>query len=159
MTTNEKQSSVFQYFLAPLIVGVAILAGQSAVQPIVAESTRAKTERWTAKRDTYVRAVELVNRKFDHLEWHGPDAAPNRDQLHTAPPPTSEEVNRVYAEILLYATHEGVLSSFLRCFGFGQPGNLVLQRDRIAMISEMRKDLGCSELTVSPENVKLFAKP
>jgi hypothetical protein len=56
--TNKKEGkSVYEYLVAPIVVGLVVLIGQFVLQPKIAQRQEALTERWIAKRDCYIKPI------------------------------------------------------------------------------------------------------
>src|ERR1039457_4148319 len=93
---NKEGKSVYEYLVAPIVVGLVVLVGQFVLQPKIAQRQEALTERWKAKRDCYVKAMNLVNQKFASMKWEGKDAV--NVEYAKSSPPIAEEVNKCYDE-------------------------------------------------------------
>ena len=154
---NGNSSPWLQHIVGPIVVGLVVLLGQFFIQPKITERGQARTEHWEAKRESYVKCLNLVNKKFLSITWQGKDGVDTTPHSLGAPP-TIEEANQCYAELSLFTTDTEVLSLFIKCFG-ESTDRKVEQQDRIRLIQAMRKDLGFEQMQFNPELVKLFVLP
>ena len=153
---NEKNKKfLFEHFIGPAVVGLVVLFGQFFIQPSIASKEHAQTHHWEAKRDCYVRCINLVNKKFLSLMWIGKDASL---PYPLGAPPSAEEVNQTYAELSLFSEDHEILKLFIKCFGQSSEKKIE-QNDRIQLILAMRKDLGFGKIQIKDEDVKLFVVP
>src|SRR5688572_1494305 len=153
--SDGKFSTWFEHLIGPLAVGLIVLAGQFFLQPMIAFKEHSKTHHWEAKRDCYVKCINLVNKKFLSLMWLGEDA---KLPYPLGTPPTAEEVNQCYAELSLFSENHDALKLFIRCFGQSLD-KTIKQDDRIQLIHALRKDLGFNQIVINPEDVKPFVVP
>jgi hypothetical protein len=153
--SNGKSSAWFEHLVGPLVVGLVVLIGQFFLQPQIAVREHSQTHHWEAKRDCYVKCLNLVNKKFLSLMWLG-----EHSQLPypLGTPPTAEEVNQCYAELSLFAESGDSIRLFIKCFGQSSDKTIKLD-DRVQLIHAMRKDLGFDPIVLNPEDVKLFVVP
>ena len=155
--SNKEDKSVYEYLVAPIIVGLVVLVGQFVLQPKIAQRQEALTERWKAKRDCYIKAMNLVNQKFASMKWEGKDAA--KIEYAKSNPPIAEEVNECYDELLLFSENKEIIRNYLACFGVLPDMRPIQASYRIQMIGLMRNDLQFEEIDIQPDLVKFFVIP
>lgn len=157
MSAKDSGSNWKQYLLAPLVVGVIVLIGQSLLQPIVAEKVKARTERWAAKRDAFLDALLVVDKQLAAYPPNiGPDAP--KDPIQKATPPEPDEINRAYAKLVLYADDRGIIDAFPGCFGARAGQSVVWHEERVRLFRLMRSELGFKSINLTPEDIRFWVK-
>ena len=155
--TNRDGKSVYEYLVAPIVVGLVVLIGQFFLQPVTAQRQAMLIERWQAKRNSYIQAVNMVNQKYASMEWHGPDAV--TEEYKKGNPPTAEAINQCYSELLLYSENKEILRTYLACFGILPEMNPIQQAYRIKLLELMRNDLKFEAINIEPDLVKFIVIP
>ena len=157
MTEEKKSIGVSQYFIAPLVVGIVVLLGQSLVQPYVAEKVNANTKRWDAKQATFLEALLIVDQQLTAYPFDvGPDV-PNIP-IQKGAPPDANEINKAYEKLILFAKDRNIIEAFLGCFGARPGQNVVWHDDRVKLMQLMRKELGFDTLDINNEDIKFWIK-
>ena len=154
---NKEGKSVYEYLVAPIVVGLVVLVGQFVLQPKIAQRQEALTERWKAKRNCYVKAKNLVNQKFASMKWEGKDAV--NVEYAKSSPPIAEEVNKCYDELLLFSENKEIIRSYLACFGILPDMRPIQASYRIQLIGLMRNDLQFEGIDIQPDLVKFVVIP
>lgn len=149
------KSGWVQYLLSPVIVGCIMLLGQSWLQPIIAEKTRAKTERWEAKREVFINTIALVDKEFGATSFTiGIDVPKVKVKLSS--PPSANEKNRCYRELLLYTKGREIIYAFIGCLGAREGQEMIWHKEKIRMIQLMRRELGFDEINLREVDVRFF---
>ncbi len=157
MTKDKESIGTFQYFIAPLIVGIVILLGQSLVQPYVAEKINAKTKRWDAKQNAFLEALLVVDQQITAYPFNiGPDV-PNTP-AQKGEPPNANDINKAYEKLILFAEDRNIVEAFLGCFGARPGQKFVWHEDRVRLMQLMRKELGFDQIDINNEDVKFWIR-
>lgn len=150
--TNDSWKS---NLIAPLVVGIIVLLGQSLLQPYVAEKVQSKTQRWDAKREAFISALSVVDQQFAaHPFTLGPDIA-NEPALSGAEP-SAEALNTAYRALVLYANDRRIIDAYIGCLGVRKGQDQVWHQERIQLVELMRKELGFDALNLKPDDVRFF---
>ncbi len=157
---QEQESLIWRIaklFAAPAIMAVFVLAGQLLVNPVIAEKTVRRTQRWESKSRVYVDAIKLVNQKFNSIRWHGPNAVDVEYKL--GKPPSSADINNTYTRLALFTDNKDIIRYYLACFGTLVEERPIKQEHRITLITLMREDLGFEDIALNKELVKFVVVP
>jgi hypothetical protein len=146
---------MLQFLVFPVATALIVLLGQFVIQPKIAARGHFEQTKWDARRQLYVRALELVNQKFASVSWSGSDVPTAAATAPLSPPPSRDQVNQVYAELALFSSVV-VMRSFLACFGL-PPGSLTAA-GRLTLIQEMRNDLGLAKSDLLESDTFFFVK-
>jgi len=156
-TEEPHRFKLLEHFVAPIVVGLVVLVGQFFIQPFIAQRQEILTAGWQAKRNCYIQAVNLVNQKFASMKWDGPDAA--NVEYKKSNPPTSEELNKCYTELILFSENKEIIRIYLACFGILPEMRPIKQEYRIKLLELMRKDLKFKAMHIEPDLVKFIVIP
>lgn len=140
-------TAVFEHLLAPLIIGFFVLLGQFFLQPIIQERVASTTDLWTQKREVYVDASALVDKKFDSLNF------PNAPAI--GPAPTDPEINEIYRKLLLVADDVEIIVMFGEFMTFRED-NYHSAGNRARFLFLMRSDLNKSSTALMPDTIPYF---
>jgi len=145
-----------QFLAFPVATALIVLLGQFVIQPKIAARGHFEQTKWDARRQLYVRALELVNQKFASISaWSGADVPSGAGEIPPSPVPSRDEVNQVYAELALFSSVK-IMRSFLACFGL-PPGSITAE-SRLSLIQEMREDLGLAKSDLQESDTFFFLK-
>ncbi len=144
-----------QYVAFPTLTALIVLVGQFVVQPRIAARGHFQQAKWDARRQLYVRALELVNQKYASTRWAGPDVPTSATEIALSAPPSRDHVNQVYAELALYSSVT-IMRAYLACFGM-PPGSITVEA-RLKLVQEMRRDLGLEASDLDERDTFFFLK-
>lgn len=146
-----------EHLVAPLVVGIVVLLGQSLLQPWVSGKIHASTERWNAKRSAFSQALAVVDKQLAaHPFDVGPDAAKVPVQAATEPDPS--EINSAYDNLVLVADNRDIIDAYLGCFGAREGQTTVWHNERVRLWGLMRAELGFKPIDLKPEDVRFWVK-
>jgi len=91
------------------------------------------------------------------MKWVGKDAA--KVEYAASNPPTAEEVNECYDELLLFSENKEIIRNYLACFGVLTDMKPIQPSYRIQMIALMRSDLQFEGIDIPPDLVKFVVIP
>ena len=145
MTTS--QHSLFEHLIAPLIIGIVVLFGQFLLQPAIQERAASRTDLWAQKRDAYIDAIALVDKKYDSLSFGTP--------VRTGPAPTDSEINEIYGRLAMTADNTEIITMFQRFMdAASQDYHSPANRGKFILL--LRSDLGQPSTGLRPEEVTYF---
>lgn len=138
-----------QVVFGPIVAAIVVLVAQVFVQPIIQKRITTQTELWLHKMKTYIKAIELVDMKFDSLKFS--EAEP------VGEPPAEKEINGVYRELLLISDNQEIVVSFQKFMStFSNNYNSPVNRGKF--IKLLRTDLGKPKLAIKDELIPYFRK-
>jgi hypothetical protein len=140
-------SPFFKTVISPIIVAVVVIAAQFVIQPLMQRNIIAQTELWLQKKQVYIETIELIDKRFDSMEFK--NSKPMRNL------PTTDEINNVYRQLLFFCDNSEILTDFrnfmdLSVEGYCSPAN------RGKFIKLLREDLGKSKLSIADEEIPYF---
>lgn len=138
---------IFKYLIAPLVAALIMLTAQFFIQPLIQEKIKAQEELWLHKKQIYIKAIELIDKRFDSMKLR--DSKPIQDS------PTNEEMNTVYRELLMVCDKEEILIDFQKFMDFSIDG-YCSPANRGKFIKLLREDLGKSKLLIDDEKIPYF---
>ena len=139
--------SFFQNISGSIIVALVVIVAQFFIQPAMQRKVTSQSELWLHKKDVYIKTIELVDKRFDSMEFK--DAKPINE------PPTSKEINSIYRQLLVFCDDDKILTDFEKIMnisveGYCSPAN------RGKFIKLLRKDLGKSKLSIIDDKMPYF---
>jgi hypothetical protein len=157
MKPEDSHTKWIVHLVAPLVVGIIVLLGQSLLQPWVSETIHARTERWNAKRSAFAQALAVVNKQLAAHPFNvGPDTANGPVQAAMEPDPS--EINSAYDNLVLLADNRDIVDAFLGCFGAREGQTMVWHNERVRLWGLMRAELGFKPIDLKPEDVRFWVK-
>jgi len=138
---------IFKYLCGPIIVGIIMLVAQFFLQPLIQEKIKAQEELWLHKKQVYIKAIELVDKRFDSMIFG------NSEPI--AKEPTTKEINDVFRDLLMVCDNEKIIISFSKFMDISVEG-YCCPINRGAFIKLLRKDLGKSTLTIEDDKIPYF---
>ena len=154
MKDQSGKTKLTENLMAPLIVGIVVLIGQSVLQPWASERLHANTERWNAKRAAFIQALAVVDKQFASRRFEGPDAP--KDAIVLGKEPDPSEINSVYNNLVLMSDHRDIVDAFLGCLGMRKEQSYVGHNERINLIQLMRRELGFNNIDLTPNDVRFW---
>lgn len=156
--TNDTRSSVWiQYFVAPIIVGLIMLFGQSVVQPLVTEKIHIDTERWNEKRDVFTKVLVVVDKQFSAHPFKIGTDGPNRS-IQYGPEPEPEEINSAFNNLVLVVDDRQIVDAFNGCFGRRKGQKIVRHEEKLKLLNLMRKELNFGPADLKSDDVYFVQK-
>ena len=148
--------------IAPLVTGIVVglvmLGGQFLVQPRIAERTQSRTEGWNERRDIFLRATELAIQQFESLQMMSPKPGIPSIPSKLREPPSAEQINRVYYELVLVARSSRTIQAFLNVIPEMNKNKRVTLGDMLEFIYAARGELGFEEMRLKNDQV-FFLQP
>lgn len=127
----------------PLIVAVA---GSFVTVYLVELKGLVKKEHWMMKRDLYLEAIDLVDKKIASSSLKQSEDSPDRPNTPNNFGPSRIEIRRIYNKLLLVTDNKEILRLFLENFGIkdGQlirAGAFIPLKVKYDLVALMHKDL------------------
>ena len=140
-------SIFFKDLIGPIILAIIVIVAQFFIQPLMQQKITAKTELWLQKKEVYIKTIELIDKRFDSMKFQDSEPIGN--------PPTNDETNKVYRQLLFFCDNEKILTDFLKFMdkaieGYCCPAN------RGNFMKLLREDLGKSKLSIAGEEIPYF---
>ena len=156
-TQSSQNDRLFrQYFIAPLITGLviggAIFFLQYFLTPSMEKNTLIKKEEWISKRDTFITAIELIDKHFSAIKLSGSGIPP--EYKPTGEEPTVEEFNKVLIKLILLSADNRIPLKFKDFF----LAKFSTFTERGEFIVLLRKELFSSTIGIKPEEIPIFLK-
>jgi hypothetical protein len=132
-----------------LITGITILLFQHFLTPFMEKNSLIKKEQWISKRDSFITALELIDRRFDAVDL---DDGKGKI-LHKASGKKIEiqELNNCEIKLILLSDNDEIPRKFKNFFI-----NRFTFTDRGEFISLLRKELFNSAIKIKPDEVPIF---
>ncbi|MBU0548607.1 MAG: hypothetical protein KJ710_03245 [Candidatus Omnitrophica bacterium] len=140
-------------FIAPiitgLITGITILLFQHVLTPFMDKNSLIKKEQWISKRDSFITALELVDRRFDAVDLDDGKG----EIIHKASGKKieAEEINKCVIKLILLSDNNKIPRKFNDFFT-----HRFTFTDRGEFISLLRKELFNSAIKIKPDEVPIF---
>lgn len=147
---NIRPTDIFQHLIAPVIVGVVVICGQFVVQPSIQERVASRTDLSMQKRELYIDALALVDKKYDSLSW------PNASAPGAAP--TDAEINKIYRELLLVADDAAIIRMFREFMDTSSDDGYHSAANRGEFLLLMRSDLNQPSTNLAPGEIPYFRR-
>ncbi len=146
-----------QYMLSPLVVGLAVLVGQFFLQPHIAQKQESRVERLREKRRVFARAMQLIGEEIESSPLvPGPGAAPLSSRL--SEPPSPDQINAVYGELLLVVNDPGTFRAFLACLRGKHNTDFIPLGRRITFADRCRQELGYEPIDLEDRDVVFWQR-
>ena len=140
-------STFFQNVIGPIIVALIVIGAQFIIQPLMKQKITAQTELWLQKKQVYIETIELIDKRFDSMKF--------KDSEPIATPPTTDEINNVYRQLLFFCDNGEILTDFHNFMDFSVEG-YCSPANRGNFIKLLREDLGKSKLSIVDEKIPYF---
>lgn len=130
--TPKKEKKWIEYFLAPLITALILFILQFFYGPILEKKKTIASDIWLQKKETIIRASELVNEKYQTLKFNSSDTSIG---VFT----NFKDVNNTYFRLLLLCKNEEIAAIFWHFFDNSTTSFTPVQRGEF--ISLLKKEL------------------
>ena len=100
------------------------------------------------KKDVYTEVIRVVDKKFDSMNFH--DSKPISSE------PTTQEMNKVYRQLLLVTDNEEIPSFFMKFMDNATCNTYCSPAMRGAFLKLLRKDLGKSVLKMRADSIPYY---
>jgi hypothetical protein len=132
-----------------LITGITILLLQHFLTPFMDKNSLMKKEQWISKRDIFIAALELVDRRFDAVDLD--DGKGKIIHKASGKKIEAEEINKCVIKLILLSDDGKITSKFNDFFT-----KRFTFTDRGEFISLLRKELFNSSIKIKPDEVPIF---
>ena len=150
LSNKDKRKSIFEYFGAPLITGFVFIAIQFFTSPLIEKKKTIESDIWIQKKETIIKAAELVNDKFQSLRFNANDTS-------TIIFDNYKEVNSVYFRLLILCDNEKIAKRFWHFFD--NSNNSFSPVDRGEFISLLKKELTGKEMETRVDSIPILKSP
>ncbi len=138
---------IIEYFIAPAVVGIVVIIAQFFIQPKIQKEITAQSELWLKKEEIYIKTIGLVDKRFDSMFF--------KDSKPTVEPPTTQEINEVFRQLLLLCDDDEIIIRFqkfmdISIYEYCSPVN------RGGFINLLRKDLSKKKFSIKSEEIPYF---
>lgn len=151
----------------PILIGVVVaivtaivtafvtLLGQYCIQPKIAEKVQTKVEGWNQRRDIFFRATELVIQTFLSKQMTSETGQPTTHSKLRLPP-SAEEINRVYYELVFVAKNKETIQMFLNLIPEVSKKERITLGDLTNFIHAAQEELGFTGVHLDNDQVFLL---
>jgi len=131
--------NTFQYFVAPGVVALIVIAAQYVFVPKMEREKTRESELFRHQKSIFLHAIEIVDRILNaqQLEKLDPEKFKGHQPLVNVP--TTEEVNKVFSQLVLLTYDEDIPKGFGHFFGPKIGGDILAKRGEF--IVSLRKEL------------------
>ena len=136
--------TLIQYFLAPIITGVLIFIAQFFLLPKLEESKTMKRELWIEKKNTFIEALILLNKKYETLGWGKKEPSEFKEL---------NEVNKIYGKLIILSKNSKIPESFWKFFDSKR--EKLTAKERGDFIVLLQKELG-QKTNTKPDEMPIF---
>lgn len=147
----------FVHLIEPIVVGIVVLSGQFLIQPLIAEKQQSRTERWNEKRRTLLNAMELIRRQFQSRQM-STKAGETTPPSELEEPPSAEQINNIYSQLLLVVKNRQTIRNFLDCLPGTSKRERITLGDWLEFANASRQELGFEEIQLKNEDLA-FVQP
>ena len=133
-----------QYFLAPILTGLIVFLAQFFLLPKLEETKTLKKELWIEKKNTFIKALELVNEKYETLGF-GKKQPSEFTKL--------SEANRIYGNLVILSQNREIPESFWKLFDNSRKELQAIERGNFIVL--LQKALG-QESHTEAEKMPIF---
>ena len=140
-------STFFKTIIGPIIIALIVIGAQFIIQPLMQQRITAQIELWLQKKQVYIKTIELIDKRFDSMKFK--DSEPKRN------PPTTDEINNVYRQLLFFCDNGEILTDFHKFMDFSIEGYCTPANGG-NFIKLFREDLGKSKLSIVDGKIPYF---